>query len=351
MDENRVGMDRVASPVVNKRDELREKLGCVTDRSYRLILEVVDNLSELNLPVLLVKKEELGIFVNDDNRKTVDYRPGDEIEIKLIKGERVDRADREKYHEYLINRKHEDHVELMIRNKSIMNEPLKPRLEGELVEVDKEGLAKFIQFWDKNEELGPLKYSYHLKEYLDGYDNFKGERGKIFLFKEKDGKSYGGVFLKEDGLQNGAHVSWLQVLTKAENRGVARSILGELKKRYNLISLNAVSKHPTLGYREAQVRLLRLYKSSGLVGASNWDRDIISLDDLETAREWQKVGEQVGFDNTVIHRSALLKLVISKYIDLEEKASIPLETRKKMDDWKLAEKESRELFGQLYGKR
>lgn len=348
MNENAGGMDQGVFLVDNRAD-LHEKFLYVSEKSHNLMLEAIDNLSELNLPVLSVKKEELDEF-KYDKWKTADYRLNDEIEIELIKGEKIDKADREKYFEYLSNRKHEDHVELMIRNKTIANEPLKPKLEGELVEVDKEGLVKFIQFWDKNDISGSLPYSHHLKEYLDYYDDFKGEKGKIFLFKEEDGKSRGAVFLKEDGYNNGIHISWLQVLTNAENRGIARSILSELKKKYDRIELSAVSKHPTLDYDEAQARLLRLYKSSGLIGASEWDRKIISLDDLEMAGEWQKVEEQIGFDNTKIYRNDLLKLVISKYIDLGEKVSIPLETREKMNSWRLAAKESRELYNQLYSK-
>lgn len=149
-----------------------------------------------------------------------------------------------------------------VMNKTISETPQRNLPQGELYFATPDDL---ITLRDQIKPDNPQTAN-RINKYIQDYQNGNGYK-KAYIFRE-NGKATGWTYLGEAG--TGAHITWIQTFPREESRGVSSAIISKLKEKYDHLNLNPVSKHDTLDPHEAQMRLMKFYKSNGFVAGHEW---------------------------------------------------------------------------------
>ena len=308
--------------VASQTRPLKVVEGCLREAGYNETKQrfgLTEKLAELNLPPIQVLKSEMNI--GEPDRETR-YRPDDVIALVPRVTENEDGKD----------------IEWWVINQSLTGETVKPNQRMTIKQVDKDGFEAFTTEWRKKDPRGV--YRLEGRKYIFADDKPKE---KVLVFENEETKeNEGWAVVTENG--RGVHLDWLQTMPSAENKGVGRAMMRKLKDRYSSIQLIVSSRHPTMDPVEAQDRLQQFYMSCG-VADGHWAKPprYISLDDKDTAGEWQKAGSEIGVDRFSLSIEELNTLFLRKYAsDPDLRTRVDAETIQKIDQWAKSEAEMKQ---------
>ena len=181
--------------------------------------------------------------------------------------------------------------ELRVRNKTIADNVPRKVFQGDFQET--EDMSRLEQFIRENDNrVGGLS---SLKAAIEMFKDGEKNGNKIYTV-EDSGRVVGVVHGPANG--KNFHLSNLIVSHDCHGRGIGTRIIIELKSLYDLMRVAAVQH--SLNDRtieENQRRLERFYKQHGFIGAREWQREILSLDDLTEAGEWHDISD---YDRPII---------------------------------------------------